>query len=129
MLNENQTKTLEELQMIRRQVELLESHRVVFNGENELNITPKQITQAEKRILKSLEAIEEANGIEVIDDSINGKLKRIDKTINEIRHDLADFDRYLTEENYNLDIQMAIDEILGETNEHTHKNKADTKAM
>ena len=129
MLNENQQKTLEELQMIRRQVELLESHRVVFNGENELNITPKQIAQAEKRILKSLEKIEEANGIEVIDNSINGKLKRIDKALSEIRKDLADFDRYLTEENYNLDIQMAIDEILGETNEHTHKNKADTKAM
>ena len=113
MLNENQQKTLEELQMIRRQVELLESHRVVFDGENELNITPKQIAQAEKRILKSLEKIEEENGIEVIDNSINGKLKRIDKTLNEIRHDLADFDRYLTEEeNYNLDIQMAIDEII-----------------
>ena len=125
MLNENHTKTLEELQMIRRQVELLESHRVVFDGENELNITPKQIAQAERRILKSLEKIEEENGIEVIDNSINGKLKRIDKTLNEIRHDLADFDRYLAEENYNLDIQMAIDEILGETNEHTHKNKAD----
>ena len=112
MLNENQTKTLEELQMIRRQVELLESHRVVFDGENELNITPKQIAQAEKRILKSLEKIEEENGIEVIDNSINGKLKRIDKTLNEIRYDLADFDRYLTEENYNLDIQLAIDEII-----------------
>ena len=125
MLNENQTKTLEELQMIRRQVELLESHRVVFNGENELNITPKQIAQAEKRILKSLEKIEEENGIEVIDNSINGKLKRIDKALSEIRKDLADFDRYLTEENYNLDIQVALDEILGETNEHTHKNKTD----
>lgn len=127
MLNESQTQTLEELQMLRRQVELLESHRVVFKGENTLNITPKQIAQAEYRILRSLEEKERAEGIEVVDNSINGKLKRIDQMITEIKKDLAEFKRYLTEEDYNLEIQLAIDEIMENAEAH-NGNPTEDKA-
>ena len=130
MLNETQKKTLERLETLKKEVDLLESHKLIFNDNEEfVHITPKQYNESAHRILSELEEIEHEYGI-FEDHSINRKFKEVNQELDVIRKMLNELLRCMTEECYNIDIQLAIDDVIEEIkDEHFDKNQTDKKAM
>lgn len=115
MLNDRQKETLEQLSVLKKEVDLLESHRIVFPDENEqlVHITQKQYNESGNRIVEQLTELEHQYGI-YEDNSINRKFKLIRRTLDEIESDLLEMKRGMDEELYNLKIQMTIDEVIDE---------------
>ena len=114
MLNDRQKETLEKLSILKKEVELLESHVKVFPDSEELvHITPKQYAESGNRIVEKLSEIEHEYGI-YEDNSINRKFKLIRRTLDEIESDLLEMKRGMDEELYNLKIQMTIDDVIEE---------------
>lgn len=124
MLNETQKKTIDRLETLKKEVDLLESHRLVFNDSNEfVHITQKQYNESAHRILSELEEIEHEYGI-YEDHSINRKFKEVNHELDNIGKMLKELLRCMTEECYNIDIQLAIDEVIEEIKDgHPDQNK------
>ena len=111
MLNESQTKMLEELKSLRQQVELLESHK------NVSFVTPKQYYETSRRILNRLEEIEHEFGI-FEDNSINRKFNKIREELDVISKMMRELILCIDKENYDLAVKYEIDNILDETWKH-----------
>ena len=118
MLNDRQKETLEQLSVLKKEVDLLESHRIVFPDENEqlVHITQKQYNESGNRIVEQLSQIEHEYGI-YEDNSINRKFKQIKRTLDEVEKDLLEMANGMEEELYNLEVQMVIDEVVDEIND------------
>ena len=107
MQSVNQQKTLDKLASLRKQVELLESHRTVDF------VTPKQYNESANRILRQLEELEAENGI-FEDNTLNREFDQSFKELDIIERMLTELVIYFDEQNYNLAIQLALDGIMGE---------------
>ena len=107
MQSVNQQKTLDKLASLRKQVELLESHRTVDF------VTPKQYNESANRILRQLEELEAENGI-FEDNTLNREFDQAFKELDIIERMLTELVIYFDEQNYNLAIQLALDGIMGE---------------
>ena len=114
MLNESQAKTIEELENLKKQVELLESHRTVDF------VTPKQYNDSARRIMVQLEEIEHQFGI-YEDNSLNKKFKDAERELDLIEKMLIKMAIMFDEENYNLAIQLALDGVFRELKDGTDK--------
>lgn len=110
MLNESQAKTIEELENLKKQVELLESHRTVDF------VTPKQYNDSARRIMGQLEEIERQYGI-YEDNSLNKGFKEAEKELDLIEKMLIKLSMMFDEENYNLAIQLCLDGIIRDRKE------------
>ena len=107
MQSVNQQKTLDKLASLRKQVELLESHRTVDF------VTPKQYSESANRILMQLEELEAECGI-YEDNTLNRDFNLAFKELEKIEQMLTELAIYFDEQNYNLAIQLALDGIMGE---------------
>ena len=130
-LTDKQEKTLEDLQMLRRKIELLESHRMVMP---EL-VNDKQYYESLKAISDEVAKIECAYGIKAQRFGVNGNLKTCMETLNNIEdmlnemqiiqyeeeqdelelddmfEDVFDSLGFTEEEKYNALVHDAIDEV------------------
>ena len=119
MLNEKQTNDLEKLKILRKEVELLESHKIQFqDGEELVHISQKQYEDSGRRIEQKVAELEKENGIYEEPSTINRMLKEIDRTLSEIEIMLCEWEKGLDEELYNLKIQYELDNILEVANGH-----------
>ena len=107
MQSVNQQKTLDKLASLRKQVELLESHKTVDF------VTPKQYNESANRILNQLEELETEYGI-YEDNTLNRDFNLAFKELEKIEQMLTELAIYFDEQNYNLAIQLALDGIMGE---------------
>ena len=107
MQSVNQQKTLDKLASLRKQVELLESHKTVDF------VTPKQYNESANRILMQLEELETEYGI-YEDNTLNRDFNLAFKELEKIEQMLTELAIYFDEQNYNLAIQLALDGIMGE---------------
>ena len=107
MQSVNQQKTLDKLASLRKQVELLESHKTVDF------VTPKQYNESANRILRQLEELEAENGI-IEGNTLNREFDQAFKELDIIDRMLTELAIYFDEQNYNLAIQLALDGIMGE---------------
>lgn len=130
-LTDEQKKTAEHLDMIRKKVELLDSHKLTMGQ----YITDKQYYESLKAISDELETIEHQYNIERPKHTLNEKLKACFDILNDISNDLEkmqikhdndddyfDLDDmfenvldsigFTEEEKYNFRVQKAINEVV-----------------
>ena len=110
----------QKVETIKKEVDLLESHRLVFeNNEDEfLHISPKQYEESGRRILQEVAELEREYDTEPQESNINRMLKDIDRHITEIEMMLCEWSKELDEELYNLKIQYELDGIIEVANGH-----------
>ena len=115
MLNDRQKETLEQLSILRKEVELLESHKKVFADTHELvHITPKQYEESGKRIEEKVAEIEKEYGIYEEPNTVNRALKEIGRGLKRIEIMLYEWSKNLDEQYYNAQVQLTIDEVIDE---------------
>lgn len=115
MLNDSQKEKLEQLSILRKEVELLESHKKVFADTQELvHITPKQYEEAGKHIEEKVAEIEKEYGIYEEPNTVNRSLKEIGRTLKQIEIMLCEWSKNLDEQYYNAQVQLTIDEVIDE---------------
>ena len=113
MLNEKQKSDLEKLTILRKEVELLESHKIQFqDGEELVHISQKQYEDSGRRIEQKVAELEKENDIYEEPSTINRTLKEIDRSLDEIKIGLCEFSKKQDEELYNLKIQYELDQII-----------------
>ena len=104
----------QKVETIKKEVDLLESHRLVFesNEDEFLHISPKQYEESGRRILQEVAELEREYDTEPQESNINRMLKDIDRHMAEIEMMLCEWSKELDEELYNLKIQYELDNIL-----------------
>ena len=113
MLNEKQKSDLEKLTILRKEVELLESHKIQFqDGEELVHISQKQYEDSGRRIEQKVAELEKEYGIYEEPSTMNRALKQIDRMLAEIEIALCTWEKGLDEELYNLKIQYELDGII-----------------
>ena len=122
MLSEEQNRIIERLETLRKEVELLESHKKVYGDDKEFGLlTQKQYYEAGCRIVMALEEIEIELGVGKKESSMNHKLRMITKTIDEIHYMLTYAIARTDEELYSLETQNTMNEV-----KYEYANKAET---
>ena len=119
MLNEKQKSDLEKLTILRKEAELLESHKIQFqDGEELVHISQKQYEDSGRRIEQKVAELEKEYGIYEEPSTMNRALKQIDRMLAEIEIALCTWEKGLDEELYNLKIQYELDGIIEVANGH-----------
>lgn len=111
MLSEKQQTMINRIETLKKKVELLESHRVVYG---ESLISPKQYNETTRQILKELEELEHENGI-FEDNSLNKKFNDLYRQLTAIERELEKLLIAMDNENYDLAVKMAINGIFEES--------------
>lgn len=116
MIGQEQQRIIDRLNTLRKEVELLESHKLIYGDDKEFGlITEKQYYETGERIVAELEALEDELGVERKPEStINQKLRELRKEFDHFGIMLCAFSKKLDEELYNLKIQETIDEVQDE---------------
>ena len=119
MLNEKQKSELEKLSTLRKEVELLESHKMIYGEDKEFGLlSKKQYEESGKRIEQKVAELEKEYGIYEEPSTINRMLKQIDRMLAETEIMLCTWEKGLDEELYNLKIQYELDGIIEVANGH-----------
>ena len=110
----------QKVETIKKEVDLLESHRLVFesNEDEFLHISPKQYEESGRRIVQEVAELEREYGVKPRESRINEMLKEISWHIADIEIMLCEWSKDLDEELYNLKIQYELNEITEVANGH-----------